>query len=179
MEPNVSPEVLLIRLGVASMNCTEFLELYSDYRDGCLENAGLACSVRECDACMRYDAAMCRGVMALRSTGELEPSRKVVVRSISVLPDSGETASPVPAKFAGALMVAAAIALVVWPANEEPSIPPPVAQAQPAARASVAVLPEPKPLPVREIEPPTRVFHAQLQPPPDQAPIAEWVALPE
>jgi hypothetical protein len=164
------------------MNCSEFLELYSDYRDGCLEHPGVAREVREhlheCEACMRYDAAVCRGVMALRSTNELEPSRRVVVRPISVLADPIDTAAPMPAKFAGALMVAAAIALLVWPRPEEPVIQPQIAQAPPAAVAPAEVLPEPKPLPVREIEPPTRVFHTQLQPPPEQAPIAEWVALP-
>jgi hypothetical protein len=165
------------------MNCSEFLELYSDYRDGCLEDAGAARAarehLRECDACMRYDAAVCRGVMALRSTGEVEPSKNVVVRSINVLPDSIDTVSPMPAKFAGALMVAAAIALLVWPGEEESVSPPAVAQGVPAAAAPAPDLPEPKPLPVREIEPPMRVFHAQLQPPSDQVPLAEWVALPE
>jgi hypothetical protein len=164
------------------MNCSEFLELYSDYRDGCLEDAGVARAVRqhlrECEACMKYDAAVCRGIMALRST-DLEPTRRVVVRNVSLLPDTGDTVSPIPAKFAGALMVAAAIALLVWPRAEEPDSPPPIAQTLPAAAEPAPVLPEPKPLPVREIEAPTRVLHAQLQPPPRQAPIAEWVALPE
>jgi hypothetical protein len=165
------------------MNCSEFLELYSDYRDGCLENANVARAVREhlgeCEACMRYDAAVCRGVMALRSTDELEPSRSVAFRGINVLPDSGDTVSPIPAKFAGALMVAAAIALLVWSHSEQPEGPPAIAQTLPAPAARATALPEPKPLPVREIDPPTRIFHAQLQPPPEQAPIAEWVALPE
>ncbi len=164
------------------MNCSEFLELYSDYRDGCLEDASVARSVREhlgqCEACMGYDAAVCRGVMALRSTDQLEPSRRLAFRGINVLPDSGETVSPIPAKFAGVLMVAAAIALLLWPGGEEPVSPPPIAQALPAATAPAAALPQLKPLPVREIDPPTRVFHAQLQPPPERAPIAEWVALP-
>ena len=165
------------------MKCSEFLDLYSDYRDGCLENAGVARAVRdhlsECDACMRYDAAVCRGVMALRSTDELEPSKRVVVRNISLMPDAGDTASPVPAKFAGALMVAAALALMVWPWADQPQETPTVAQVLPAAEPPAELLPEPKPLPVREIEPPTRVFQAQLQPPPEQVTLAEWAALPE
>lgn len=165
------------------MNCSEFLELYSDYRDGCLENATVARAIRvhlsECDACMRYDAAVCRGVMALRSTDELEPSTRVVVRNISLMPETGDTVSPAPAKFAGALLVAAALALLVWPWAEEPQETPTIAQAIPAAEPPAPVLPEPKPLPVREIEPPTRVFQAQLQPPPQQVTLADWVALPE
>jgi hypothetical protein len=127
---------------------------------------------------MRYDAAVCRGIMTLRSS-DLEPSRRVVVRNISLMPDAGDTVSPMPAKFAGALMVAAAIALFVWPHNEEPASPPPVAQALPTATTPAPELPEPKPLPVREIEPPSRVFHAKLEPPPRQVRVAEWVALPE
>jgi len=178
----VTLEVLIIRLGVASMNCSEFLELYSDYRDGCLEDPGVARAVRqhlcECESCMRYDAAICRGIMALRST-DVEPSRLVVVRNVSLMPDTGDTVSPTPAKFAGALMVAAAIALLVWPRAEEPATSQPIAQAPPTAVEPAPVLPEPKPLPVRDIEPPTRVFQAQLEPPPRQAPIAQWVALPE
>jgi hypothetical protein len=164
------------------MNCSEFLELYSDYRDGRLENAGVARAVREhlreCDACMHYDAAVCRGVMALRSLGELEPKRPFAVHDVTILPESSDTTSPIPARFAGALMVAAAIALLVWPRAEEPETPPPVAQAPPAAVQQPAELPEPKPLPVREIDPPTRVFQAHLQPPPQQVPLAERVALP-
>jgi len=171
------------------MNCSEFLKLYSDYRDGCLEDADVARElrehVRECESCMRYDALVCRGVMALRSTGELEPSRRLAFRSVDVLPDSDAAPSPMPAKFAGALMVAAAIALLVWPQSHQDTVasPPRVAQAlpelpAPPPRAHVA-LPEPKPMPAREIDPPTRVFQAQLQPPPEQATIAEWVALPD
>ncbi len=167
------------------MNCSEFLELYSDYRDGCLDDRSVALSVRkhlsECDACMRYDALICRGVMSLRSSGELEPTRPISLNWIRILPDSEEPASPMPTKFAGALMVAAAIALLVWPQtqNEAPVNPPPVALATPAAATVAVVLPEPKPLPARNIEPEPPVFQAQLQEPIQQVSFAEWAGLPD
>lgn len=166
------------------MNCTEFLELYSDYRDGCLESTELARSVREhlreCDSCMQYDALVCRGVMALRSTDEFEPSARISFRGLHALPDVEEPVSPAPARFAGGLMVAAAIALLVWPQSEEPVVSEPIAQAPPAVPAPQPVaLPEPKPLPAREIDLGPPVFHAQLQPPPEQVTYEEWAALPE
>lgn len=165
------------------MDCSEFLELYSDYRDGRLENAGVARSVREhlreCDACMRYDALICRGVMALRSADELEPSRALSFSGVNVVPDSADSVSPTPAKFAGGLMVAAAIALLLWPQSEEPVTQPPIARADPPPPPPANVLPEPKPLPVRNIDPGTPVFHAQLRPPPQQVSFAEWVAVPD
>jgi len=184
MEPCATPEVLdLYTLGVAYMNCSEFLDLYSDYRDGCLESTDVARSVREhlreCDACMRYDALICRGVMTLRSTEELEPTSTVSFRGLHVLPDSAEPVSPAPARFAGGLMVAAAIALLLWPKAEEPVPAAPIAQVQPAPPPTPAVLPQPKPLPAREIDPAPSVFHAQMPPPPEQVTFAEWVAVPD
>jgi len=183
VEPNAPPEVLFSRLGVALMNCSEFLELYSDYRDGRLEDAGVARAVRqhlsECDSCMRYDAVICRGVMALRAEDELEPSKPIILPGLFVLPDSAEHPAHSPAKYAAALMVAAAIALFVWPRADIPESPPELAQVAPEPAHQVEVLQKPQPLPVREIDPGPRVVHATLQPPPDQSSYVEWVALPD
>jgi hypothetical protein len=168
---------------MVTMDCSEFLDLYSDYRDGCLENVRVARAVREhlrdCEACMRYDATICRGVMALRSTDELEPTRTIAFRGLNVLPDSAEPVAPTPAKFAGAMMIAATVALLLWPHSENPVDSAPVAQAEPTPPPPVLVLPRPQPLPVRNIDPRPPVFHAQLQPRLEQVSFDEWVAVPD
>lgn len=165
------------------MNCSEFFELYSDYRDGRLEDASVARSIREhlreCDTCMRYDAVICRGVMTLRSTDDLEPSKRIAFRGLHVLPDSTEPVSPVPARFAGAMMIAAALALLLWPRTEAPIEPEPLAQAEPAPAPQVAVLPRPQPLPVRNIDSPPPVFHAQIRQRQQQISFDEWTAVPD
>jgi hypothetical protein len=165
------------------MNCSEFLELYTDYRDGRLESASVARLVREhlrdCDTCMRYDAIICRGVMTLRSTDELEPSRSLTFRGLNVLPDSAQPNSPTPAKFAGALMIAAALALLLWPQAKPPVDLAPIARTEPAPPPPVPALPQPQPLPVRNIDARPPVFHAQLQPRLQQVSFDEWVAVPD
>jgi len=165
------------------MDCSEFLELYSDYRDGRLEDASVARSVREhldeCEACMRYDAFICRGVMALRSSTELEPTKPIILNRLTLLPDSPEPLYPAPAKLAGALMVAAAIALLLWPQSEEPLDQPSLARVNTAPPPPAVVLPDPAPLPVRNIDPQTPVHHAQFQPRLEQVSFEEWVAVPE
>ena len=66
------------------MRCSEFLEIYSDYRDGLIADPDLARSVqrhlRHCTRCMDYDALVSRGVMALRATGEIRPNPLFVRR---------------------------------------------------------------------------------------------------
>ena len=165
------------------MNCSEFLEIYSDYRDGRLEDASVARSVREhlrdCDTCMRYDAIICRGVMTLRSTEESRPSKSIAFRGLQVLPDSAEPVAPMPAKFAGAMMIAAALALLLWPQTDAPVDSAPIAQAAPAPPRQELVLPQPQPLPVRNIDAPPPVFHAQLEQRHQQASLDEWIAVPD
>lgn len=167
------------------MNCSEFLEIYSDYRDGRLEDANVARSVREhlrdCDTCMRYDAIICRGVMTLRSTDESEPSRSLAFRGLNVLPASSEPIAPMPAKFAGAMMIAAALALLLWPQAETPLNPARIAEAEaePAPPRREFVLQQPRPLPVRNIDAPPPVFHAQLEQRQQQVSLDEWIGVPD
>ncbi len=63
------------------MNCSDFLELYSDYRDGLLTDPATVRHVhrhlRECARCMNYDALVSRGVMTLRSINEIKPASKL------------------------------------------------------------------------------------------------------
>ncbi len=165
------------------MNCSEFLELYSDYRDGRLQDPAVARAVRkhlsECDACMHYDAAICRGVMVLRAAEELEPSRTISYASLGQLPDTAVQASPTPARFAAALMVAAALALLLWPEAEEPVASAAVARVEPSPPPPTVKLPKPTPLPAREIDPGTRAVQATLQPAREPMPITEWVSVPD
>jgi hypothetical protein len=60
------------------MDCKEFLERYSDYRDGRILDAELyrwmSWHRRSCTRCARYDQVLSAGVRALRSLAQLEPS---------------------------------------------------------------------------------------------------------
>ena len=60
------------------MRCTEFLELYSEYRDGLIASSALERSmlrhVATCQTCMRYNARVSRGVTAMRAFSDLEPT---------------------------------------------------------------------------------------------------------
>ena len=61
------------------MHCSDFLEVYSDYRDGFLTDPATVRRVhrhlRECARCMNYDALVSRGVMTLRSINEIKPAK--------------------------------------------------------------------------------------------------------
>lgn len=78
------------------MDCQDFLERYSDYRDGLIadpETYRSMCHHRStCPRCARYDAVISRGLAALRSLGELEPSFGFP----SVLKQRLELDSPIP-----------------------------------------------------------------------------------
>src|SRR5260370_35409268 len=60
------------------MPCTEFLERYTDFRDGLMstprELRRFSRHVAQCAACRRYDAAVRRGVSALQAAETIEPS---------------------------------------------------------------------------------------------------------
>jgi len=106
------------------MHCSEFLEIYSDYRDGLITDPDVARRVRHhlrhCTRCMDYDALVSRGVMALRATSDIEPTplfarglRRRVAAS-AALPESLEPVTPLHAGIMVALMVCTAIATAVW-----------------------------------------------------------------
>src|SRR2546428_8030327 len=60
------------------MTCAEFLERYTDFRDGLItaprELRRFTRHVAQCPACRRYDAALRRGVLALQAAQTIEPS---------------------------------------------------------------------------------------------------------
>lgn len=59
------------------VDCVEFLENYSDFRDGYLPQArreAFESHVKGCDSCARYDRVVGGGVQVFRSLPELSPS---------------------------------------------------------------------------------------------------------
>jgi len=113
------------------MTCSEFLESYSDFRDGLIDDPGLARRLSDhmavCPRCMQYDARVARAATVLRTFSDLEPSprfRPELVRRLNCSqPDLDEPVRPAPAGVMVGLMVATAIALVVWTAGDHPAVP--------------------------------------------------------
>ena len=105
------------------MRCSDFLQLYSDYRDGLIEDPRLEGDIRQhlmaCNRCMDYDASIARGVMLLKATSDIGPSLSFARRLASRLSQAdseserGVKARSFHAGIMVALMTAAAIALAV------------------------------------------------------------------
>lgn len=131
------------------MQCAEFLELYSDYRDGLLQDGGLERSMLRhllsCPHCMCYDARVARGVTALRAFSDLEPSAGFRAALDGRLATSAlqeaEPVTPGPAGVMVGLMVATAIALLFWAGQSR------TADQAPQAVATHEIEPVPRPLP--------------------------------
>jgi hypothetical protein len=106
------------------MYCSEFLEVYSDYRDGLIADSGLERDVRQhlrhCPRCMHYDALIARGVMALKATSDIEPAARPphdpAVRSLQYTgqTEAAEVVRPAHAGLMVALIVLTAVATVIW-----------------------------------------------------------------
>jgi hypothetical protein len=113
------------------MTCTEFLERYTDFRDGLMstprELRRFSRHVAQCAPCRRYDAAVRRGVSALQAAETIEPSPEFRRRLDARLARERGAHHAVPARagVAAALFVAAALALVALEGVRRP----PVAQA--------------------------------------------------
>jgi len=101
------------------MHCSDFLEGYSDYRDGLITDAQLLRLMRRhvdaCAVCAGYDERVREGVQAL---GEIEPSDGFRDRLRSRLAASEdrptEPTTLGAAGVAAALMLAAAVALLTY-----------------------------------------------------------------
>ena len=103
------------------MRCAEFLERYTDFRDGLLTEP---CELRRferhlarCPACQRYDSALRRGVLALQAAAPIEPSPDFRRRLEARLQQERRGGPRVPAPagvaaVAAALFVVAALALL-------------------------------------------------------------------
>ncbi len=94
------------------MRCSDFLELYSDYRDGLitdpLEAQQIQQHLRRCSRCMDYDALVSRGVMALRATSDINPSFPALRRlenRLAAVSTTDEAAEPVRLAPAGIMAV--------------------------------------------------------------------------
>lgn len=129
------------------MSCVEFLEHYSEHRDGVIADPVLRRQLerhlRTCGTCMRYDARLARGITVLRTFSDLEPSRSFSQTLAGRLTrtEVGEE-DPVtpgrPSVMIG-LMVAAALALFFW-GGDRPSQGAPVAAGPPTTPPLPAVV---------------------------------------
>jgi hypothetical protein len=133
------------------MRCTEFLEHYSDYRDGLIDDPALHRALRqhlvECRGCMRYDARIARGALVLRTTGDIEPSGRFRRRLRRRLATAGAVPEPLVAGWPGlmtGLMLTACLALAIWIWQAGTSPGPQRAAAEPTPpRLAPAVLAHP------------------------------------
>src|SRR6266571_5618454 len=100
------------------MTCAEFLERYTDFRDGLItaprELRRFGRHLTHCAGCRRYDGAVRRGVLALQAAGTIEPSRDFRRRLDARLERERRAAREVPATagVAAALVLAAALAML-------------------------------------------------------------------
>lgn len=104
---------------MATITCAQFLARYSEYRDGLVtdecERLRFLQHLASCDRCQTYDSHVSRGVMVLRSTGEIEPSRAFgdhLARRIAEECGEAEPITPGRAGIMAGLMLAAAAALL-------------------------------------------------------------------
>ena len=104
------------------MNCRQFRDAYSDFSDGLLdEPAEVRCHVHlaECSDCRRFDAALRRGLEALRGLREPAPSEdfdeRLLARLATERPEGPESRFLV--GMAGAVLVLAVVGAVGWEAH--------------------------------------------------------------
>jgi len=150
------------------MTCSEFLESYSDFRDGLIDDPGVARRLGDhlavCPRCMQYDARVARGATLLRSFSDIEPSprfrRELARRLTRSHLTLEEPVRPAPAGIMVGLMVATAIALVVWTSGERGAVAVPAVETA-AARAA----PSPPPPAVVALPSPPFVSFTELSAP--------------
>src|SRR5438094_10075191 len=129
------------------MTCAEFLERYTDFRDGLItaprELRRFTRHLAQCPACRRYDAALRRGVLALQAAQTIEPS-PAFRRRLDERLARERRRSQVPARagIAAALFVAAALAMVALEGVRRPEVArapvlPPAPFPKPVAHAGV------------------------------------------
>jgi anti-sigma factor RsiW len=131
------------------MTCAEFLDRYSDFRDGVITAPGEARRfehhLAHCPSCRTYEATLRRGVRALQAVDVLLPSADFRTRLESRLRSEGLTAGPTPTVgpgVAAALFIAVAIALLALEGVKRVDVAqapmlPPVPFPKPVAQAGV------------------------------------------
>lgn len=104
------------------MNCPEFRDAYSDFSDGLLDEAAeVRCHVHlaECPDCRRFDAALRRGLVALRGLSAPAPSEdfdeRLFARLATEHPEIPESRFLV--GIAGAVLILAVVGAVGWEAH--------------------------------------------------------------
>lgn len=131
------------------MHCAEFLEYYSDYRDGLIDDQGLLEQLNQhlltCPRCMRYDARLARGVTVLRTLSHVDPSpgfRRQLADRLTASPvEAEQPIMPAPAGLMVALMLITAAALFLWHGAADAPQPEVAQQHTPAPPALVVVSP--------------------------------------
>src|SRR5213083_865111 len=129
------------------MTCAEFLEQYTDFRDGLItaprELRRFERHLVRCAGCGRYDAAVRRSVLALQAAGTIEPSRDFRRRLDARLERERRAAREVQASagVAAALVLAAALAMLALEGGRRPEVArpvlPPVPLPNPVVQAGV------------------------------------------
>jgi len=130
------------------MTCADFLERYTDFRDGLItaprELRRFERHLARCAGCRRYDTAVRRGVLALQAVGTIEPSREFRRRLDARIERERSSTREVPARagVAAALFVVAALALLAFEGVRRPEVArttalPPVPFPHPVVQAGV------------------------------------------
>jgi anti-sigma factor RsiW len=131
------------------MTCAEFLDRYSEFRDGLITAPGEARRferhLTQCPSCRTYEATLRRGVGALQAVDVLLPSADFRTRLESRLRSEGLIAGSTPpagARVAAALFIAVAIALLALEGVKRVDVAhapmlPPVPFPKPVAQAGV------------------------------------------
>ncbi len=110
------------------MICTEFLDRYTEFRDGLIgaprELRRFQRHLVQCAACRRYDAALRRGVAALQGVETIEPSADFRRRLDARLARERASAAAVPARagLVAAMLVLVALSLLVVEASRRPQL---------------------------------------------------------
>lgn len=130
---------------MSSMHCPEFLDRYTEFRDGVVttprELRRFERHLATCESCRAYDTAVRRGVLALQGAGTLAPSQDFRKRLDERLRRERLTrAGPIVATGAGVaagLLVAVAVTLFAFQAAHRPT---------PAQARALPPVPFPKPI---------------------------------
>jgi len=135
---------------VAAMECAEFLDRYTDYRDGVVtaprDRRRFERHLAACESCRSYDVAVRRGVLALQGAQTLTPSEQFRSRLDARLRrEALNLAGPlIPPRVGAAagLLLAVAIGLIAFQALRRPAplqahALPPVPFPKPVAQAGL------------------------------------------
>jgi len=110
------------------MICQEFLDRYTEFRDGLIaaprELRRFQRHLVQCAACRRYDVAVRRGVAALQDVQTIEPSTEFRRRLDARIARERALAAAVPARagLVAAMLVLVALSLLVVEAGRRPQM---------------------------------------------------------